>query len=259
MELISKFLSISLKDNEIDKGTITQEKWDKLKQDEFFISENEPSFLNNIEYIKLPNQDLFLCKKIYRNLDWLNNKELLFSINLNNIYSRLYDKEFDHIWWINYFVNNLNKPNYIEYGIALGKCINKVCDNCDNVYAVDLYVPKNLNSKIHFYNISTDDFSKENLPNIKFNMAFVDADHKFESAFKDVNNLFYYMDIGGYVFMHDTYPCSEKYLDPKLCNDCYKSPLKIKESWEKDTYELLTLPFNPGLTIIRKLKQPNKL
>ena len=36
-----------------------------------------------------------------------------------------------------------------------------------------------------------------------------------------------------------------------VCNDCYKTPIEIKNKYKN--LEIITLPLNPGVTIIRKL------
>ena len=41
-------------------------------------------------------------------------------------------------------------------------------------------------------------------------------------------------------------------LSPRGSGDCYKVPIILKKEF-KNKIELLTLPLNPGVTIIRKL------
>ena len=109
------------------------------------------------------------------------------------------------------------------------------------------YLPNNC----EFFQMTTDKFSSNFLPSIKFNAAFIDADHSSISGFKDFENLYKFLQPGGYIFLHDTYPCVDYLLSPTFCNDCYKTPIKIKKTYSD--IEILTFPFNPGLTIVRKL------
>lgn len=59
----------------------------------------------------------------------------------------------------------------------------------------------------------------------------------------DFESIYLYIDQGGYIFLHDTYPCSKEFLDPNACNDCYQTPLLIKQKY-KDNIEIITLPLN---------------
>ena len=74
--------------------------------------------------------------------------------------------------------------------------------------------------------------------------------HKSEQVVIDFEYLYKYIKTGGFIFLHDTYPCMIENLKPSACNDCYLSPIIIKQKYP--LLEMLTLPINPGLTIIRK-------
>ena len=45
---------------------------------------------------------------------------------------------------------------------------------------------------------------------------------------------------------------------PWICNDVYKTALYIKENLI-DEFEILTLPFNPGVTIVKKMNRDKQL
>jgi hypothetical protein len=96
----------------------------------------------------------------------------------------------------------------------------------------------------------TDAFSDDVLQTIEFDYAFIDADHSSKQVLTDFINIYKYINKGGYIFLHDTYPCSEIFLRSDYCNDCYLSPIKIRELYPD--IEMLTIPINPGLTIIHK-------
>ena len=98
--------------------------------------------------------------------------------------------------------------------------------------------------------MTTDTFSTNYLPNIEYHYAFIDADHKSKQVVIDFEYLYKYIKTGGFIFLHDTYPCMIENLLPAACNDCYLSPIVIKQRYP--LIEILTLPINPGLTIIRK-------
>ena len=62
----------------------------------------------------------------------------------------------------------------------------------------------------------------------------------------------------GFIFLHDTYPYDPIMFDAGQCNDVYKTALYIKQNLSKD-FECLTLPFNPGVTIIKKMSIDKQL
>jgi len=62
----------------------------------------------------------------------------------------------------------------------------------------------------------------------------------------------------GIIFLHDTYPYSPSMFRPDLCNDVYKTAHYIKVNFN-DSFESVTLPFNPGLTIVKKISRDKQL
>ena len=47
-------------------------------------------------------------------------------------------------------------------------------------------------------------------------------------------------------------------LTPDLCHDAYKTALFIKQKLAQE-FEIVTLPFNPGLTIVKKMNKEKQL
>jgi hypothetical protein len=146
----------------------------------------------------------------------------------------------------------VDELNYVEYGVRSGDNLLRQAKYCKLAYGVDLTPIDLLTTNVKLYASYTDDFSNQVLPYIKYNAAFIDADHSSKSAFKDFQSIFKYIDVGGYIFLHDTYPCDEEFLDKNACHDCYKTPNLIKEKYSLEDLEILTIPIHPGLTIVRK-------
>jgi len=148
------------------------------------------------------------------------------------------------------------KPNiFIEYGVAQGCATAIFAPFCKKVIGVDIkntckYVIPNL----EFYEMDTRLFKTEVLNKIGNNveMAFIDADHNAISAFQDFEDLFPHMIDNGIIFIHDTYPCEEKWTSSTACGDSWKVPFKIKEKYGSQC-EILTIPIQPGLTMIKKV------
>ena len=103
---------------------------------------------------------------------------------------------------------------------------------------------------------STDEFFKALPEGIQFDMVFIDAAHESEQVKKDFLNVLPLVIDDGLIFIHDTYPYSDVMTKPHLCNDCWKAAEWIKQNID---VEIMTLPFNPGLSIIKKMKRDRQL
>ena len=151
---------------------------------------------------------------------------------------------------------------YIEYGVRSGDNFNTICKlnkNGNNV-GVDMKILPHLqtNTSVQLYEMMTDTFSETILPNLQPDIAFIDADHNSSSVIKDFDYIFKHLKVGGYIILHDTYPCMPELLDPMGCSDCYKTPLYIKNKYlggntTQPRLSILTLPLNPGVSIVQKL------
>ena len=82
-------------------------------------------------------------------------------------------------------------------------------------------------------------------------MVFIDADHSYEQSLKDFLNVKDHVIENGFIFMHDTYPYDPSMAVPSYCGETYLTPTWIKQNIAHE-WEVLTLPFNPGLTILKE-------
>lgn len=226
-----------------------------MKQDGIMITKSPPpKNLSFAEYVKIGS--FYIIKKTFKNLEWLNNDNTFsFSNSSEPIYRRLLpppDESVNHTLIIKSVIqeNDPSEKSYVEYGVRWGGNLSEISSLVKNSYGVDIQSPPSIPVNAKFYKCFTDEFSQNILPNLKYHFAFIDADHKFESCFKDFQYIYKHLEPNGYIFLHDTYPCEERFLDPGACNDCYKTPIEIKRNYPN--LEILTLPLNPGVTIIRK-------
>jgi len=147
------------------------------------------------------------------------------------------------------------RPNlFIEYGVSNGGATKVFSKYCGKVFGVDIVVPKNLDlPNFTFFHMTTREFKKNVLDTLDedVEMAFIDADHKWEEAFQDFEDLFPHLIENGIIFIHDTFPCLKKWIDPRYCNDSWIVPHKIKEKYGH-LCDVLTIPIQPGLTMVRK-------
>jgi len=173
----------------------------------------------------------------------------------------------NHPELIEIFARILRPQRYLELGIQFCEVIKRMIDVCPNVYGVDIQSNEHIEkyqNRFKFYNMSTTDFLKDVLRNNPefnnsenkefFDMVFIDADHSHSSSLSDFDMVFDYVKDHGFIFLHDTYPISQRWTDPGLCNDCYKTADYIKKNY-MDKCEILTIPVNPGLSIVRKCKK----
>lgn len=155
------------------------------------------------------------------------------------------------------FISNLAewiKPNcYLELGLYDGLNFIEVSKMAKKSIGVDINDPKieiPINGKIFLG--KTDEFFSTNVES--FDLVFIDADHSFEQSLKDFMNAKDFVVDDGFILLHDTYPLNERFLDQSLCGDSYKTALYIKNELS-DEFEVLTLPFHPGLTLVKKMKK----
>jgi hypothetical protein len=165
---------------------------------------------------------------------------------------------YSHIYFLEHMANWIKPEHYLELGVRSGDSLLKISPYCNKVTGVDVVNPKfeiPLNATIHV--TTTDDYFN-NINNDQFDMVFIDADHSYEQSLRDFNNVKKYVIEEGFVFLHDTSPCSEELLSPVFCNDAYKTALYIKQNYI-DEWEILTFPFNPGLTLLKKINRNKQM
>lgn len=249
-------------DNIFDKNRI-----DSLVLDGIYISGSPDTDLSqDIEFVKIGDQ--YIYKKTNKTgLEWLN-EDGTFNWTDSDVpmYRRLLpppDESVNHTLIINSVLKEYTQlTNYIEYGIRWGENFREIHKLVPGVcYGVDINVLTKhhvlASDRVKLYEMPTDTFGETVLSSINFNAAFIDADHSSNAVLKDFEYIFDQIAVGGYVFLHDTYPCAESFLDPGGCNDCYKVPSIIKQKYKGQLF-LKTLIFINKLLYILKIHLKNK-
>lgn len=170
---------------------------------------------------------------------------------------------FDHVGLFRFFFSFLKPECYLELGVRDGRNFVAVSEYCKKAIAVDILVQQfkdvDVNSEVfEYHTMSTDSYFQNLDRSIMFDAVFIDADHSHEQSLKDFLNVKDNVIEDGFIFFHDTYPWDESYFDPGACNDVYKTILYIKQNFI-DEFEIVTLPFNPGVTIVKKMKRNKQL
>jgi len=170
---------------------------------------------------------------------------------------RSLNADFDMTHFVVEIAKFYRPETYLELGIYKGETIRGIVPHVDTAIGVDISdVPKT--DSFTFYKMTTDIFFEKiksgeiDMP--KLDLVFIDAEHSCSQVLKDFNNVFEYVHDQGLIFMHDTFPQSKEFTDPKFCGDGYKAAQILREGKREDM-EMVTLPFHPGLTIIRKSKK----
>ena len=87
-------------------------------------------------------------------------------------------------------------------------------------------------------------------------VVFLDGCHDYDVVIQEVKFFFFVLNIGGFIFMHDTMPRKEKALARGACSDSYRVRQEV-ETWT-EIADCLTLPYtagNCGLTMIIKKEE----
>jgi predicted O-methyltransferase YrrM len=161
---------------------------------------------------------------------------------------------FDHVALLEFFASWIKPERYLELGVRDGRCFTRIQPHCSLAISVDMApVPLSPAPNIEIHQMTTDAYLEyARNENLQFDMVFIDADHSYEQSYQDFINVKDLVIEDGFIFFHDTYPYAEYMLDATMSHDCYKTPLQIKKQFTKQ-FEIVTLPFNPGVTICKKV------
>lgn len=113
------------------------------------------------------------------------------------------------------------KPDlkFLELGTSTGVAFNSL--TFDNKYTVDLKTPDLIQGHPNAFQLSTDEFfATTELTD--FDLIFIDANHDAEQVLKDYNSSVSRLASGGVIILHDCYPPTEEYCEPRFCSDSYK-------------------------------------
>ena len=145
---------------------------------------------------------------------------------------------------------------YVELGIYHCALFNRIIPFAEQLIGVDIsteagnYMQQS--SKTRFIKGTTQEFGKElEVSPLQINMLFIDADHSKEAVLQDFKDFFPFIAPHGLILLHDTHPGNEQLMQPEWCGTAY---LAVEELLRETglSYELMTIPVSPGLTICRK-------
>lgn len=88
-------------------------------------------------------------------------------------------------------------------------------------------------------------------------IVLLDGCHDSNIVEKEVNYFINKIIEGGIIFMHDTYPPSERYLQKEFSSNCYKVRQKLEKRKDINCFTWPYTAWNCGLTMIMK-KEKNR-
>ena len=160
---------------------------------------------------------------------------------------------YHHKFLIREIVRLTGCETYLELGIYDGETVDYIRQVVKNVYAVDCVDIRNVKETIpgyQFFQMKTDEFF-ERYPDLRFDIAFIDADHSYESAKKDFLNVLERLNKYGCIICHDSDPINKFYTSPGYCGDSYKLVDYIYENHPE--LNIITLPVTEtGISIIMR-------
>lgn len=166
---------------------------------------------------------------------------------------------FNHAGFIEFIFSYMKPERYLELGVRSGTSFIPCSKYCKLAIGVDMIPPQfPLQSNMSYFQTTTDQYFENLHKDEVFDAVFIDADHSHEQSLKDFMNVKDRVIEDGIIFFHDTYPYNKEMMSPGLCNDVYKTVLHIKQNFIDD-FEVMTLPFNPGVTIAKKMKRNKQL
>lgn len=166
---------------------------------------------------------------------------------------------YPHYEFIEHLAKWIKPINYLEIGVRHGTTYKVVEKHCQNCYLVDLkFHDIGYSENTVRYEMSSDDFFVNVESDKKFDLVFIDGDHSKDQVLKDFQNVEKMVIDDGFVILHDTYPCDERMIDPEYSNNCWEAMLEIKKNYQ-DRWEYLTLPFNPGLSLLKKMSRDKQI
>jgi predicted O-methyltransferase YrrM len=146
-----------------------------------------------------------------------------------------------------------NPKVYVELGLYQGETLSKMQPYIEKGYGIDMTPNDYLENLKSFSNLeikytTTNKFFETF--NEGIDMAFIDADHCYESALTDFENVYNRLNPGGIILLHDTDPESNHLIQPGYCGNSYKI---VKYLENKIDINCITLPITEaGLTIVTK-------
>ena len=142
------------------------------------------------------------------------------------------------------------KPTYIEIGVYRGDCLTEVAPVCGEAHGVDVSFER-LEFEVgaaRLWKMSSDAFF-ERYDGPAPDIVFVDGDHAYDQARRDVYNALEILADEGVLFMHDTWPVFRAATERMVCGGVHRI---VEELHADESLEVATIRRWPGLTMVTR-------
>lgn len=180
----------------------------------------------------------------------------------------IHENQTGHEEFISCLCRLVGAMSYLELGVYKGDTLKRVafdnpetsCVGVDRDFGT-MSVPLNVNLHRCTTDVFFADIIGKRTVQTQFDVIFIDADHSAESVWKDLKNALRHVRDHGLILLHDTYPKDRAATEPGYCGTAWKVADDLTDvdpqMWdENQLYQLgieaVTMPYHPGLTIIRK-------
>ena len=157
-----------------------------------------------------------------------------------------------HEWLIPALAMETGATAYLELGCHQNETVSAMPDAMGEgakIVAVDINEPYERIHGVDYRIMPTGDYLREWVrADGPFDIVFIDADHSARAALSDFEAVWPYVKPEGLVLLHDTNPDTEADTAPGYCGDSWI----VARYLANKGYESVTLPYHPGLTLVRK-------
>jgi hypothetical protein len=150
-------------------------------------------------------------------------------------------------------VASYSRAVYVEIGVFRGDCLATVAPVAGQAHGVDATFEK-LEcdvSAARLWEMTSDEFFRA-YDGPPADVVFVDGDHAYEQARRDIHNALGWLADGGCLFLHDTWPVFAGATDRMTCGEVYRVADELRED---PALEVATIRRWPGLSLVTR-RQP---
>jgi len=141
---------------------------------------------------------------------------------------------------------------YLEIGYGNGENLKDI--KAKSKEAVDPFAPPEGSTHGKIHNMTSDAFFEQYKGSV--DMIFIDGDHSYQQAGKDLESALKHINKGGIVVMHDTCPKDFNYSTEGWCGGVYRVISDLANSSKRLAW--WTIKEDHGVTFIKRALQPNK-
>jgi len=149
-----------------------------------------------------------------------------------------------HQAFIPALVGSIGAESYLEFGTYLNDTIAAV--QCARKFGVDIHAARC--DGVMVFRMTTAQFIADHAAtHAPYDLVFIDADHDKDAVAADFFGILPHVSHDGLILLHDTNPETLADTATGLCNNSWEFVKRLHD----ERFESVTLPFHPGLTIVR--------